>query len=217
MWPAAYAKTLGAFLRGKMEYFIQLIDSLAWPVAVLIIVLIFKKELSKLISKLSNVKYREFEANFSNKLQDAEDKLKEIKRPDVKDIPEALEQSKIEETDYDRIMRIAEISPRAAISEAWSEVEIAAKTAARQSELHVDKPESVRNIVKAFIKNGVFNEMNLQAFEELRVLRNRAVHTPEFYIQEDETEKYIDLALRLAFELYNVGNILEWAKSSNNQ
>ena len=57
--------------------------------------------------------------------------------------------------------------------------------------------------------------MNLEAFEELRILRNRAVHTPDFYIKDDKTEKYVDLALRIAFELYNTGNIFEWGKTSN--
>ncbi len=200
-----------------MDYLVQIIDSLAWPIIILIIILIFKSEFSKVVSQLSNLKYRDFEAKFGNQLQEAENKLKEIKKPESFDIPEEESKADItEDNDYERLLRLAEISPRAAISEAWIQIESAAKTAASQAGLNVRKPESVINIVKAFIKNGIFDEMNLEAFDVLRSLRNNAIHTPDFYIPQDETEKYIDLALRLAFELLNTGNILAEANKNSN-
>ena len=137
-----------------IEYIFKAVDSLAWPVSILIIILIFRKELSAVLSQLSNLEYKGFKANFGNKLQDVEQKIKEIKRTEVEDSNVESELTINQENDYDRIMRIAEISPRAAISEAWSEVEAAARKAAAQADLKIKKPESVKNIVKAFIENN---------------------------------------------------------------
>jgi hypothetical protein len=201
-----------------METLIQIIDSLGWPITILIIALIFKSELSKLLLKLSTLKYKDFEAKFGHQLEVVEKKVKELPKPKFKKAPppEIEEKSKEEETDFDRLIRIAEISPRAAIAEAWTEVEIAARKAANQAKLKINKPESVINIANAFINEGVFNDAVLTALNEIRDLRNKAVHMEDFNISHNEAIKYIDLAFNLAFELYNVGNVFAWANEQDN-
>ena len=45
-------------------------------------------------------------------------------------------------------------------------------------------------------------------FEKLYKLRNEAVHAPEFTLDQNEIEKYIELSRSLAEDFYDGGNAL---------
>ena len=99
-----------------MEILAQLIDSLAWPIIVLIIILIFRSEFLKALTKLSNLKYKDFEAKFGNQLSNVEKKVQELDIH-VSDEVKVFDKVDIkEETNFDRLFRISEISPRASIT-----------------------------------------------------------------------------------------------------
>ena len=90
---------------------------------------------SNLATRLSSFKYKEFEARFDEELRQ------------VKQVAGAVRTGKIEApksspepTEYEELLRIAEVSPRAAIAEAWRRVELAATEAARVA--HIDAPPS---------------------------------------------------------------------------
>ena len=103
-------------------------------------------------------------------------------------------------------MQIAEVSPRAAVAEAWRRVDLAATAAAQVA--HIDAPprSSVTFVVRSFVREGMFSEGAVEVFDRLRRLRNEAVHAPDFALSYLEVEPYIDLALRLAQELFHAGN-----------
>ncbi len=51
-----------------MEYLIALIDSLAWPAALVWIGYLFREEVHSLFGRVSKLKYKDIEAKFERKL-----------------------------------------------------------------------------------------------------------------------------------------------------
>jgi hypothetical protein len=109
-----------------VEYLIRLLQVVAWPVTVFVLAVMFRQELARLGMRVSSLKYREFEARFDRELRAVNDEAKSLQAGQI----DASAQS-AEPSEYDRLIRIAEVSPRAAISEAWRSVELAAANAAR--------------------------------------------------------------------------------------
>ena len=104
-----------------MQLIVDLIVGLAWPVAIVWIAYLFKHELRGVLGRVSLLKYKNVEAKFELGLAQAEAKVAEI---DIKgtDSPAPAEiSSKLES-----LRRIADVSPRAAILEAWILIEDAA-------------------------------------------------------------------------------------------
>lgn len=190
-----------------MDNLVKIIDSLAWPLIVLFLFLIFRAELTKIFTRLSNLKYKDFEAKFGNQLNDVEKKIETLKisvSEDLK-VQENLEVGTEAETDYDRLIRLSEISPRAAITEAWIAVETAAKFAVKEANLEVKHSSNIMNVVKILIDKRLFNKNAVNVFNELRSLRNEAAHAPDFLLSQNDAQKYIDLSLRLAQDIYSAG------------
>jgi len=191
-----------------MECFIRILEILAWPVTVLVLAVLFRSELVKLLARLSSVKYKDFEAQFERELRQAERDVAHLRtaRIDAKPTP-------LEPTVYDQLLRIAEVSPRAAVSEAWRLVENAAVAAARVAQIEVPQRGSpVSAAVGSFVREEVFSEDAVALFDRLRRLRNDAVHAPDFALDAIDVERYVDLALRLEQDLFHAGNAVALAK-----
>ncbi|MBE3133344.1 MAG: hypothetical protein IMZ55_07710, partial [Acidobacteria bacterium] len=154
-----------------------------------------------LVLRVSSFKYKEFEAKFDERLREVKERAESIRTggSEVAKLPQ-------EATEYEELVQIGEVSPRAAIAEAWRRVELAATEAARVA--HIDAPprSSVTLVVRSLVREGVFSESAVEVFDQLRRLRNEAVHAPEFALNFVEVEPYIELALRLAQDLFHAGN-----------
>jgi len=187
-----------------MELITQLIEILIWPATVLIIVFTFRSEILKIIPKLFVLKYKDFEMKFNNQLNAIEKKADDLNIFVTDDIAVSDDTSVKEETELERLLRISEFSPRAAIAESWIEVEKAVRTAARKSDLQIKNRESLKSIARALMSKGILNQNTFSIFNELRHFRNEAAHVPDFMLTHKESEKYIDLALRLANEINKI-------------
>ena len=184
-----------------MDHLIRLLDVLVWPVTALILAAVFRRDLAKLVTRLSSFKYREFEANFDRELREAKQGAGSVRTGKIE-----APISSPEPTQYEQLLRIAETSPRAAIAEAWRHVELAAADAARVARIDAPPRSSVTLVVRSLVREGVFSESAVEVFDRLRRLRNDAVHAPDFALDYVEVEPYIELALRLAQELFHAGN-----------
>jgi len=192
-----------------MEYVIKLVEALAWPVTIFGLVLIFRSELTRIMSRLTSFKYKDFEANFDKQLRMAEQQAEHIHleraltEPPSTDMPAPPQL-----TIHDQLIRIAEVSPRAAITEAWRNIETAAIEAAETAGVEIPRRLPINHLVRELIQERIFSKEALPLFDGLRRLRNDAVHAPEFVIEQGEVERYVDLSLRLAHDLFHAGNAL---------
>ena len=174
-----------------MEIFVRLIEVIAWPFTIIISVFLFRHELRKAAQRLTTVKYKDISIIFNKDLEQIENDLNKIRfdRNDKKQLEDDQTLSS-----YERLIRIADISPRAAIMEAWRDIEITTKQVTEAYEIasigHIAGVKAVRKLVE----NGVLPSNVISVYERLRRLRAKAAHTAEFEIDPVEAQRYIDTA-----------------------
>ncbi|MFT5593972.1 MAG: hypothetical protein ACI8SR_002359 [Oceanicoccus sp.] len=173
-----------------MEHFVEIVKALAWPVAAIWIGYIFRAEVRQLLGRVSTFKYKDVEASFEKSLMEAEQSAKNIENPKVEETDSEL-------TQKDQLLRIAEVSPRAAVVEAWTIIE----TAAMKNGLSmgsVVKHTSPKMILDHLKSSGKFSDESLELINRLRQIRNKASHLPDFAVTQTEAERYLDLAIKSA-------------------
>ena len=175
-----------------MEHIADLIDALAWPVAAIWLGYLFRAEVRQLLSRVSQVKYKELEAKFDEGLAAAEAHVQEVPKAHAQMAPpdETLSQ-------LDQLRRIADVSPRAAILEAWMLIESAAMDVGLATGV-VTQRVTPRSIIDVLARSEHIPESNLALISRLRQLRNQAAHLPDFALTGEEAERYLELAVRSA-------------------
>jgi Domain of unknown function (DUF4145) len=178
-----------------MDNVIELLKVLPWwPTTVLLLAFIFRSEIRRAIMRLSQLKYKDFEANFKEQLREIEEEVK------VATLPSPPTDRQLQPAPVNRneqLVRLAEISPRASIMEAWHEVEKYAYEAATRHGLSFRHVPTTRDI-NELVKKGVLPKDILNIYDNLRQLRNNAAHAPEFAVEQAEAEKFIQLASKVA-------------------
>jgi hypothetical protein len=165
----------------------HLIASLVWPVAIVLFVFLFREEIKKALVKVSKINVPGGgEIEFSEALNDAEKKADEAKLPDVGTTTAQTAPLADEKGDLPELL--IHKYPEAAISESWRKVENAAadKYGIRGKTVIV-VPDEIRPV-----------------YEELRQLKNRAIHAPPGTITSAEAERYIELSKRVLAQIANV-------------
>lgn len=154
-----------------MNYIVEIIKSLAWPISIIWLGYMFRSEVRQLLCRISSVKYKDLEASFEKGLIEAETVANSI--PDIKkeDIPTQI-------TQEEPLFRIAEISPRAAVVEAWTLIENAALKSGLSNGSVVQRvsPKMIIDYLKISKK---FSSESLALIENLRKIRNQATHLPD--------------------------------------
>jgi hypothetical protein len=182
-----------------MELLVTLIVGIAWPVASVWIAYLFRGELKALVARISQLKYKEVEAKFEKGLAEAETEVKKVERetPPAFPQPERLSQ-------LDQLRRIAEVSPRAAIMEAWVLIETAAAGGFTSG---VTIPRvNPRLLTEHLARTGKIPEESIALMDKLRQLRNQAAHLPDFALSQDEAERYLELAVKISEIIRSASN-----------
>jgi hypothetical protein len=169
-----------------LQFISSLVQSLAWPIAIILVFYLLRAELSALIPRVEKLKYKEFEIE----LKMAQVEISTDK--ENKDIPHT--EIKIENS----LESLAGLSPRAAILESWLALEtLAHKRAALEvapGEFWRIKPHALGEELN---RKGVLNTSEANAFNHLRELRNKAVHLSENIFERSEAIEYIEIANKL--------------------
>lgn len=131
----------------------------------------------------------------------------------AKEAKESLDStlSKYDETTQDehkKLLEIAQVSPRAALLEAWMILE----TAAFQVMKHKDSKLTTM-ILKTPLqfgitleKLGIINCSQKEIFDKLRNLRNAAAHAMDFAFDTKAAIEYTEMALNLVNHIRNKSN-----------
>lgn len=175
-----------------METFIQLIAIVIWPLTVITVLLLFRSELRGAAAKLTKIKFKDLTAEFGEQLLSVQKEAHNL----VKESGNKIDLIKSGSLD-EQLKRIAQISPQAAIMEAWREVEHALKI------LHENYyPEEKKNMpgqrnIRAMIVDGILPRSADLVYSKLRNLRTKAAHVPDFALETTQAETYIDTAHEL--------------------
>ena len=189
-----------------LDFFASIAGSLAWPGCVLVITYFLKGELPKLIDGLRKLKYKDLELEFEKSSKAVAEKAQEA-------LPEPRRPVQIAGQTQDdaanRLGFISDLAPRSAIIEAWLLVESAALDAVKKSNITTIKslPGPMR-LRAHLVKAGLLNAEQQAVFEQLRVLRNEAVHAVDAEFSSSAVHSYVESALKLAVYLEERANEL---------
>ena len=175
-----------------MELLVTLLVGIAWPAAIVWVAMLFKDEIRSVLRRVSQLKYKDLEASFDEGLTRAEAKAAVI-APAALSLP-----SKPELTSrLEQLRRIADVSPRASILEAWVLVEEAAAKSGFIQGAAIPRV-SPHLFIHELIRLGKLPAGSSDLLDRLRSLRNQAAHLPDFSISQDEADRYLELAAKVS-------------------
>lgn len=177
-----------------LEFIASLVDSLAWPGVVYLFLWIFQERIGSLLPRLVRFKHKDTEVEFSEAIE----RLEREEQPALRDSAEEGEPNE----QYLELLKIAEISPRAAVMEAWIKVETSAAKAAVRAFPELDE-KLLRGPAQPLrlLESRVLNRSETNEIRELRRLRNMAAHHEDFDLGGRPIEAYIDVALTMVRRL----------------
>jgi hypothetical protein len=135
---------------------------------------------------LRRLRYGEFEAEFAEDLREAQKAMKALPPEPTGPTPEPASISHLEE--------LAALSPRAAVVEAWRQLDEAAHNAVERLQL-VEAPLklSSRDYPALLANYGLVDAESFDVFHRLRTLRNKAAHGADVEVTSGDALEYISL------------------------
>jgi uncharacterized protein YutE (UPF0331/DUF86 family) len=171
----------------KYTFISEMTKALAWPATLIVALLLLRKPLVSLIPFMRKLKFKELEMEFSEQIQA------------LKSEAEIDETSEIDTP----AMNILSFSTRAAVLEAWMELENVAVSLAASfwSTSNTSPFKSYAKLGHYLHQCGVLNDTQLKSFDELHKLRNQLVHTEEVELTENDAKAYIMVAANLVKQI----------------
>jgi hypothetical protein len=172
-----------------MTFIERMIGHLVWPALILVGLLLFRAQIGERIPRLTRVRAGPFDAEFTEALRDSHDAMGDAQVPPPS--PEV-------EEDRRRLERIAEISPRAAVMEAFTLVDNALKAKLVDLGLapRISDVRSTQAIIGAQ-EHGLVGAAEVEVWNNLRALSNTARHEERFDVERKRVFDYIALATAL--------------------
>lgn len=187
----------------------DLIKSLAWPAAAVIMAFVFRQPLTQLIPLLETLKYKDWEAKFSKKeisaaLNKAEKQAAKVPldlQPVASDETEVAKQPAPSALDaaqliYKRYADLWAISPEAAMLDAWTKFEQAVWDAARRLGIPIPVQRNVRILIDKFHELRWLARGQVRLIQSLNHLRNLAAHrVAERSFSAGDAERFVSLVV----------------------
>ena len=141
----------------------ELIKALAWPATAIVIVVLLRKPIVELIPLLRRLKYKELELEFTQEVSELKAEVEAIAKEKGEEAPS------IASTSSD-LLNLIPISTRAAIMEAWLEVESASVAVASSfwCQSSNDTFRNIPNLGEYLLQCNVIDEKQLSVFNKLR-------------------------------------------------
>jgi hypothetical protein len=160
----------------------QLIGSLAWPVAVIIVVLILRTPLSHVIESLRRLTYKEWSLDFAASVDqleaqaDREGLPRAASAPTLGEQPESPGAVQSFAVFDEEIAALAELSPLSAVMRAWVEIENAINRATTRLGIPVEPHTTSWESLKSLSRRGFYDSPTFSTLEQMRRLRNAVAH-----------------------------------------
>ena len=208
-----------------LTFISQVINSLAWPVAVLITLRMFRNKISELFDRITKAKGKgkEWEIDFGERIEEvtrnAEPALPEKPATLEIRVSDAVRVGVAEETDtemsispllhkeaviqapQERFLKLAELHPAAAILDSWLDLETELRTSATKHGISDSEKLPTSRIAQELCKLALWDDATFRIFSELRNLRNKVVHTRSGAITPAQALEFDMLIRRLIAKL----------------
>jgi hypothetical protein len=179
----------------RLTFVSEVIKALAWPTAASSAVLVLRREIKGLLPLVKKLKAGPIEAEFDREVRELKEQAERQ--------PAAPSPVQISTSERQKLLQLAELNPRSAIIEAWHNVEFAARRVVEAHDRSISDRDlrSSSALLRSLNRFEILSRDEVALFNDLRALRNQAVHLPEFSPAYDAVLNYIDLALRLTASL----------------
>lgn len=182
-----------------LTFFSKLIESLAWPAIVVWLIWYLKEHLPWLVKSLRKVKFSGIEMEFE----------KQVEKLAAETQSAITTESPTEDAEIARLKQIADISPRAAVVEAWVRVETNAAEVIRQAGHRMSNAPGPLRLLNSLQQLGVLTAPQVSALHHLRELRNMAVHGADMDVSAEAVSQYIVSAAAMAGYLEDTANFVK--------
>jgi hypothetical protein len=194
-----YARGRGACALGSMDtptLISNLTKAVAWPAGVVAAVAMLRPALVERLNHLTALRFRGIEAEFGDELARARQSVEDA------DLAAVPRDAGLTEGESDRFLRLAEVSPRAAVTEAWGLFEAEARDLVeKRRPRRTTTPMAASSLGDALRELGILDAASAQTFYLLRDLRNQAVHEPQIVVTTENAVEYGNLTRALAAQL----------------
>jgi hypothetical protein len=156
---------------GLPEFIASIVNSCAWPTVVGFVVYLFRKEIKPLLP-YARLRLKHNDTEVDIRLEMAKETAEKL--PQGESLPPPTK----EETD--RFIKVAALSPRAAILESWLQVEEALMSLAETAGLSTERGRSALFMLRWLRSNEIIDPPTASVLDDLRSVRNRVVHDYSF-------------------------------------
>jgi len=182
-----------------MNYILNLLDIIAWPVAAVLLGFIFRRDINDAIFIHFRPKPQQIAYRLASRIEEAEKLAAEISKemggkPDLQSSEHYLKS-------HESLLRLAKASPRAAILETWVEIEHKLLDIAQELEIYGRGPMGTRRIIEKLISQQKLPADVLQLYQSLREIRNKATHVPDHTLTQSDAERYFELYFLVVYML----------------
>ena len=180
---------------------VELVKALAWPASAFAIIFLLRRAILRLIDSIreGRVKYKDVEFTFKRDLEQARESIKKIETITPPALPAP------QEPEIDDLMALAQLSPRAAVVEAWIRLEAAgAEFARKHAPAEASRQRKPSMFLDVLRRHESIPTAVMTAIQKLRDIRNRTVHTPDFQPSVDDAEEYVLLTFAVVEDLRRI-------------
>jgi len=181
-----------------LEFIVSLIDSAAWPIVVITIVLIFRSEIAQLFSRFQSIRHKDTELLFREIVPQAENEAA------VAGLKAGVSEAISGDQEGTKLITFAKDHPVAFIMNAWNEVEESVQEI-RKSKSDESMPKNDFEFMQKLRREGTLAPSIHKLFKYLQRLRNEAIHTRDpDAVTFGEAVKFRQLSTALAKELHRI-------------
>lgn len=175
---------------GLLEFIASVVDSLAWPILILVLAIIFRKSFSELLGKLKKVDWGNRVAEFEQELSKIEQEVDELSGESelfLEEVPELVEVVSHSED-------LADNYPPLAVIQSWIAIEKELRSVAERIGFLESERISIGSILRQFRKRDIFPPSTLSLIDEMRVMRNKAAHGDLNEITREQALRFYEVA-----------------------
>jgi hypothetical protein len=179
-----------------MTFVAALVRALAWPVAIIVCLIILRRPFQVLLGGLKSIKYQDLELSFDRQLS-------ALRATAAAALPAPTHEQPWSE----QMKQLVFTSSEVAILETWRRVENKIIDLARQKNLEAAPAVWVMPLVLGafLLKEGHLSDVQYATFRDLKYLRDAIAHARSYAISASEALDYVDIAARLLNSLDGTG------------
>jgi hypothetical protein len=178
-----------------LQFFSSVIESLAWPAAVITLAVLMRGQLAQLIEGIRSFEWDKLKITIGERLHQVSEKLENV--------PEAPPPIQGESR---HLAELAELDPRAAIMAAWASVE--SEVLKLMSKVGITPSKVFTKNANALYAQGLLDQTTMQNLASLRSVRNDAAHAPDREIHTYEAMIMVDTCNKIVAQLQETGEQL---------